>query len=541
MRWRAVTYIRVSTDEEDQQTSLVNQDKDSRQAILENRWIFVRSYTDENRSGTTTKKRDEYNQLFKDLETDAFDIVVVKDQVRLMRNTREWYVFIDKLVQNKKKLYFYLEKKFYSPDDALLTGIRAILAEEYSRTLSKNINNAHRTRQKTGSNIVITSNTWGYDKVDKKVIVNEPEAKMIHRMYELAYYQNYGARTIAKVIEQEGYRNRKGGRISETVIYKILRNPLYKGTAVMNQRHFDFETKQTSWNPESEWIYHEGIVPAIIEEWLWEGVQKKLDERSNKFFGDNKKPHGIKKNSYPYSGKIICGYCGETYYRAIRKQKHSEGVYWCCQTYLSRGRNKINRGIQGSKEKKVTFQGVGCDNIHLRECDIEHVLYLISKKLYTTSQEELMSEVMQIIEQAINKTSDTIYKEQSLVEQKQKISSDREKLVDKYLDGIIAEDIYKAKEAKLVETLQSIELQLYELERQKQLPNDLQERLARLKEEVAEITDKDLSIKNVISHILSMQVFPNEIKIAFDLFPPMTVKINQINYRKREFLLETTP
>jgi len=538
MRLRAVTYIRVSTDEEDQQTSLVNQDKDSRQAILDNGWSFVRKYVDENRSGTTTKRRDDYNRLFSDLEGDTFDIVVVKDQVRLMRNTREWYIFIDKLIQNKKQLYFYLERKFYSADDALLTGIRAILAEDYSRTLSKNINNAHRTRQKSGSNVVLTSSTWGYDKIDKKVVVNEAEAKMVHRMYEIAYYQNYGCRTIAKMIESEGYRNRKGGRLSETVIRRILRNPLYKGTAVMNCKHFDFETKQTTWNPQKDWIYHENMVPAIVEEWLWDGVQKNIDARSDQFFGENKKSIGVKRNYYPYSSKFVCGECGYTYHRAVRKLSKSKGVYWCCQNYLSRGRrSKNSRTPHGKTEEKFSLKGSGCDNIHLKETDMEELCYRISKKFYEKSNEDLVKDVMKILNQALSQKGDIAEREFLLQKNIHKITADREMLLDRYLEGVIAEDIYKVKEKKLIESLHSAQEELNQIEQLKAAPDAVEQRLKQLKEEVAQITDRQLGIKNILSHILKVEVFPERLLVTFDIFPPLEVVIHQISYRRREFII----
>lgn len=55
---------------------------------------------------------------------------------------------MDRLVTCGKRLYLYLENRFYSADDSLITGIKAILAEEYSRELSRKINNAHRNRQR---------------------------------------------------------------------------------------------------------------------------------------------------------------------------------------------------------------------------------------------------------------------------------------------------------------------------------------------------------------------------------------------------------
>ena len=77
-------------------------------------------------------------------------------------NTRDWYLFADRLNCAGKRLYFYLENTFYSPEDALLTGIKAILAEEYSRELSKKMNLAHQKRQQNNGKPVLTSKSYGY-------------------------------------------------------------------------------------------------------------------------------------------------------------------------------------------------------------------------------------------------------------------------------------------------------------------------------------------------------------------------------------------
>lgn len=187
-----------------QVSALESQVKEARWAVESNGWNLVGEYIDEGKSGTTTKQRDGYNRLLRDMKDAAFDIIVVKSQDRLMRNTKEWYLFVDKLVQSGKKLYFYLERKFYTPDDALITGIKAILAEEYSRDLSKKINNAHRHRQQAGGRVLLTSNTWGYDKVGKEVAVNQEEAKVVRLIYDLCI-KGYGSR-LYKEWKREGSR-----------------------------------------------------------------------------------------------------------------------------------------------------------------------------------------------------------------------------------------------------------------------------------------------------------------------------------------------
>ena len=169
---RAVIYCRVSTEEESQKNALEGQIKEAIKSVEEKKWILVDQYVDEGKSGTTTKNRPQYNRLIKDLSQDRFDIIVIKSQDRLMRNTLEWYMFIDLVNKNQKQLFFYLENKFYNTEDSLIVGIKAILAEEYSRELSKKINNAHKNGQKECSRIMLNSKTWGYDKVNKQVVIN---------------------------------------------------------------------------------------------------------------------------------------------------------------------------------------------------------------------------------------------------------------------------------------------------------------------------------------------------------------------------------
>lgn len=84
---RAVFYARVSTEEERQLNALEKQVAECKDAVLQKGWKLVDQYVDEGKSGTQIKRRDEYRRLFEDLENDKFDIVVIKSQDRLQRNT----------------------------------------------------------------------------------------------------------------------------------------------------------------------------------------------------------------------------------------------------------------------------------------------------------------------------------------------------------------------------------------------------------------------------------------------------------------------
>ena len=56
-------------------------------------WRLVNRYIDEGKSGTTTHHRRDYQRLFNDLDTDKFDIIVIKTK-SINRNTLDWYLFL---------------------------------------------------------------------------------------------------------------------------------------------------------------------------------------------------------------------------------------------------------------------------------------------------------------------------------------------------------------------------------------------------------------------------------------------------------------
>lgn len=533
-RYKAVTYNRVSTDEEMQVNALKTQIEESKNAVRINDWDFVDEYTDEGKSGTQTDKRNEYKRLFDDLSTDKFDIVVVKSQDRLMRNTKDWYIFIDRLLSNNKKLYFYLDNTFYSPSDNLYTGIKAILAEEYSRDLSKKINNAHRGRQAKGGNVIITSNTWGYDKnkLTKEVTVNEKEAEMIKIIFDLAC-QNKGSRTIAITLQNLGYLNRNGKKLQEAVIRRIIRNPMYYGTVIMNKTHYDFNLKRTFHNDPSEWIYHENIIPAIIEKETFIEANRLMDNRTkiNKASELNEKRKGVKNNQHHLSGKMICGSCGETFWRqSTRNTKKEIVTYLSCSRYLSRGRKTV-----ANRSRKETEDNVGCDSPHIKEQDLNDVLYSIAKRIYAPNNEVVVQKAMKILYNVIV-NDDTEEQLKLLKNNINKNMNTRSILLDKMLEGMISDEVYKAKDKSLKEEYDNLYNKINQIESQKTSNEEKLNRIKNIQNEVKDLADKDLSVKTLTNHIEKIVVYDKEFVIHFDILEPQIVKINRINYKKVDYI-----
>ena len=515
---RAVFYARCSTEEESQKDALAQQVKEAEICIKEQGWTLVDRYI-ESKSGTTTKGRQEYTRLYEDLLKDKFDIIVIKSQDRLMRNTKDWYLFVDRLVTEQKQLYIYIERKFYTADDALITGIKAILAEDYSRELSKKINNAHRNRQKSGGKVIMTSRVYGFQKLpDKSIALVEEEAAVKRRMYELCA-ANFGTRTIATILENDGVRKRDGQPFGANDILRIIKNPINKGCAVMGRLHYDFDTKKTIRTSSDEWYVYEHKVPETVSEELWERANENIRKRrSDKKAESGADVSGKNAGKYHLSGKIQCGLCGSPYYRRIRRRyKTGEIIHeWKCRTYLETGRNTGR--LDRPQLRRVQLEHVeGCDNVHLDEERLYQLLEKNCLSSYQVDKEKLTRKMIGLLK--------TVLKEQDLQPeidrvkmQKKQIKEQTKKMVDKLLDGVLSDQVYTEKQKELDERLENIQAQLNRLEKQNNQKSVLKYRILNIEESLknGDIIEK-ASVAGMLEEIDRIVVFPTYLELHFNL------------------------
>lgn len=521
-RLRAVIYNRCSTEEESQKDALVKQVQESKKCVDEQGWKLVDTYV-EAKSGTTVKGRSEYNRLFQDLMRDKFDIIVIKSQDRLMRNTKDWYLFLERMQKNGKKLYMYLDGKFYSPDDALITGIKAILAEEYSRELSKKINHAHKNRQKEGKSFVFTNRMYGLKKLsDGTVVIDEGEAEMIRLIFRLSA-NGYGTHTSAEILYQRGYTNRNGKMLSPALIRNIIRNPIYKGTVVQNRKHYEFERKQTVNNPESEWIVHQGAVPAIVEDSLFREANQALDDRK-RVRGGKCAGHG-RPGSGSLSGKLVCGLCGNVFYRTVRSNQSGKVTEWKCSNYLKHGRQAD--GLRRDRMRKAERSGdAGCDNVHLNE---EKLLFCLEQvcasKRMRAGQQEILDEMLSFIRIALEE-SRADRKRAILETDMFKAEYQRKLLLEKLLEGVVDDHTYLRKNGELQEKIERFQEQMERLKEETVQNENLEQRLSVIKECLEQSVMRRAQREELLSDVLKIEVYPEKMEVSFHAGTTITVPQN---------------
>mgnify|MGYP003623861775 CR=1 FL=1 len=85
---RVTFYARVSTEREEQASSLENQITYYTNFIQQNSlWTYVDGYIDDGISGAGTQKRDSFNRMIRDGKAGRFDFIVTKEILRFSRNT----------------------------------------------------------------------------------------------------------------------------------------------------------------------------------------------------------------------------------------------------------------------------------------------------------------------------------------------------------------------------------------------------------------------------------------------------------------------
>ena len=424
---RVAIYNRCSTEEENQKNALAIQAAESSELAEHMGWLVVEQYV-EAQSGTSVSHRKEYKRMLEDMEDQRFDTVIIKSIDRLARNTKDWYLFLDSLTRNEIRLYLYLERKFYVSEDALVSGIKAILAEEFSKELSQKIKNAHKRRQEKGLGLNITREMYGWKKVAKDCYeINEEEAEYIKKAFELVE-KGYGYRRISNELFVQGARNSNGERISETQWRNILRSPRIHGTVILNTTTYDFERKKRIQVPQEQWIYMKHALPEIVSRKYHEKMLSILDQRKTTYDSNDGMSRGRNQKQYPLSHKILCDACGSIYYRTTRQMKEEQVICWKCSTYVKMGAKKAD--------------GKGCDNAKLKEKELYASIlkaYEQTSQNYPCINDKNMEQFWQMLGCALQ-TSDSREDQQRLQRKLEKLQKEEDLLVEKLLRGVVEEE-----------------------------------------------------------------------------------------------------
>mgnify|MGYP002515620376 CR=1 FL=1 len=336
---RVTFYARVSTDKDEQINSLENQVQYYTELIQSKpNWTYIEGYIDEGISGTSTKKRDSFLRMIEDAKGGRFDFIITKEISRFSRSTLDSIKYTQELLEHDVGVLFQNDNiNTLDSDSEFRLVVMAGVAQDEVRKLSERLKFGFRQAIKNG-HVLGNDKLWGYDKKDCVLTINEAEAQVVRRIFDLYANQQMGIRRISQKLLDEGFTSRKGNAFNVLTIRHILCNPKYKGWYCANKSQtVDYRSKRKIFLDESEWVmYPDPSIPAIVSEELWERANTLYKRRSQQMRSHQSGAEF--HNRYPYSGKIICEEHGTSFHRQVLKNAKGDKEVWQCRVYRNRGR-----------------------------------------------------------------------------------------------------------------------------------------------------------------------------------------------------------
>lgn len=445
---RVTFYARVSTGKDEQAHSLTNQIGYYSEFIAGNpRWTYVDGYIDEALSGTSVVKRESFLKMIEDAKLNKFDFIITKEISRFSRNTLDSIRYTQELLAAGVGVLFQSDNiNTLMPDSELRLTIMSSIAQDEVRKISERVKFGFKRAIEKGV-VLGNSKIWGYTKQDGKLVIDEDEAKMVRQIFMMYATQNMGIRAICAWLEENAYKNTKGGSFSFTTIKGILTNPKYMGYYCGNKTHkFDYKLNDRTYLDESEWVMYkdEENVPPIISEEIWNKANSILKARSAKQSAEDKTSY---QNKYAYSGKIICGEHNVPYYRAKYRYKSGDKEVWQCKEYASKGK-------------------AGCVSPTIYTTEIDAIM----KDAYNTIIKERASIIHDLVRIYSSIGSDSKIKE-DIARSKvgiNEIIKKKDKLLDLSIKGQLSDDEFGRRNRQFNMDIESLEARIANLHEEEQ-------------------------------------------------------------------------
>jgi site-specific DNA recombinase len=355
---RAVIYARYSTDLQSP-ASIEDQIRLCRERIEQEKGAVVEIYADYAISGGSRRNRPRMQALVATAKRGGFDCVVAEALDRISRDQEDVAAIYKRLLHSDVRLLTLAEGEI----SELHVGLKGTMNALFPKDLAQKTRRGQRGRVEAGK--IPGGNSYGYRVIrtlltDGSVTTGEreinPEQAEIVKCIFKEYADGMAPRQIATRLNRKDVPSPRGGRWNASTINGnrlrrngILNNELYAGRITYNRQLFlkDPETGKriARLNPEREWVTREVDALRIIDDELWQQVQK-MKRRHSSRWGNKRQ---TKKRLL--SGLLKCGRCGGG-------MTTSRGNRYYCSARREKGICDADRGIAAEELEERVLNGL---------------------------------------------------------------------------------------------------------------------------------------------------------------------------------------
>ncbi len=263
-RSRCAVYTRKSSEEGlDMEFNSLDAQRDACEAYVTSQkaegWVALRDRYDDGGFSGGTLDRPALKQLLSDIEAGLIDVIVVYKIDRLSRSLMDFARLVE--VFDRNNVTFVSVTQAFNTTTSmgrLTLNILLSFAQFEREVIGERIRDKFAASRKRGM--------WmggfvpmGYDVKDRKLVVNEAEATAVRMIFD-RFAALGSASILARALQAEDVRNKRGKRIDKGFIYKLIGSRVYLGEAV------------------HKGMSYPGEHDAIISQDLWDRVHSILKQ-----------------------------------------------------------------------------------------------------------------------------------------------------------------------------------------------------------------------------------------------------------------------
>ena len=341
---QVAAYCRVSTEEEEQQSSYEAQCSYYTEKIMTNpEWTMAGIFADEGITGTSTKKRDDFNRMIRKCKKGKINLILTKSISRFARNTLDTINYTRMLRAMGIGIYFEKENiNTLDMDSEMLITMLGAFAQAESESISRNVAWGKRKAIQDGKIFVNFNQLYGYFlREDGSPGINLDKAAIVQFIYQQYLYGD-SLRMIKEKLDKDGILNPKGeaGWLTSS-IKSILTNEKYCGD-VLGQKTYKESViggKVMKNNGQLPQVLVQNNHPGIVAREMFYAVQDEMKRRTAARSPSSKSATGRTSytSKYALSERLVCGECGTLYRRCTWTIRGKKKIVWRCVSRLDHG------------------------------------------------------------------------------------------------------------------------------------------------------------------------------------------------------------
>ena len=467
---RVASYCRVSTDKDDQANSFETQKRYFREYIESHPdWELYEIYADEGITGTTTKKRTQFNRMINDAYEGKFQIIITKEVSRFSRNILDTIAYTRELKTIGIGVIFAMDRiNTLEPEAEMLLSYLASMAQEESRRTSSRVVWGQTRQMERG--VVFGQSLLGYDVKDGVLTINPDGAEIVRLIFHKYAVEQIGTSEIARYMTCKGYFTYRGNvKWTSNTVIKILNNEKYVGDLVQRKTYTpDFLTHAKRTNRgEVPFVTIQNHHEPIVSREIWNMAQERIQKNNKHREGD-----GGHSNRYVFSGKIKCGECGRSFVgRSMYLKNGTKIRRWSCGRATHEGTQscdvgKLIRDDDAMQMLKLSIRSIPMDTKFI----VNHVTSL----------------VLEVIQEGKN---DDLRRIQSEIE---RVQTRKENMMDSYFSWEISKEDMHAMSRKYDGQVEELRQRQKEAELRRQEYLDIKALRAAIQSEVSGILSGEI-------------------------------------------------